>query len=325
MRTVSPDDIQRIRDATFFEGPTVRNRLSRYWWLLGLAAVIATAGVISDSTATVIGAMIVAPLMAPIMGIVVATVLGDHKNLLTCLGLVVLGMALVIGASLLFALVGPLHHTAANNSQIASRVNPGLVDLVAALATGAVGAFALCRSDVADTLPGVAIAISLVPPLCVVGITLEAGAWGEAAGAMLLFATNVAAILLTGFVVMALYKVPSFAAIDTTTKQRRAIAMAVGMVLVVAVPLAVSSYQTVQERLTEGRVDGVATKWAAADGWEIDSVTTDKDGHVVVLAKGPLPAPDTATLRQMLDSSGERSVNVVVHLTPEQRVDLPPA
>jgi len=82
-----------------------------------------------------------------------------------------------------------------SNSQILRRTNPRLIGLVVALATGAVGAFALAREDVSDTLPGVAIAISLVPPLAVVGISLEAGAPSDAAGALLLFGTNVLAIL----------------------------------------------------------------------------------------------------------------------------------
>ena len=85
-------------------------------------------------------------------------------------------------------LLGVLHANpvlAENNSQVAARVSPKLIDLIAALATGVVGAFALVRSDVSDTLPGVAIAISLVPPLAVVGLTLESGAPDEALGALL--------------------------------------------------------------------------------------------------------------------------------------------
>jgi hypothetical protein len=65
----------------FFEGPEHRRRLSRFWLLLPLSAVIASAGVVSGSTATVIGAMIVAPLMTPILGIVLAVVLADGANL----------------------------------------------------------------------------------------------------------------------------------------------------------------------------------------------------------------------------------------------------
>ena len=67
-----------MRDQLFFEGPARDRRLSRYWLLLPLPAVIAAAGVVGDSTATVIGAMIVAPLMTPILGIVLAVVLGRH-------------------------------------------------------------------------------------------------------------------------------------------------------------------------------------------------------------------------------------------------------
>lgn len=87
---------------------------------------------------------------------------------------------------------------AGTNSLVASRVRPRLVDLVAALATGLVGAFALLRSDVSDTLPGVAIAISLVPPSAVVGLTLGSGAFDQSLGALLLSGTNVAAIIATG-------------------------------------------------------------------------------------------------------------------------------
>src|SRR5271154_184371 len=199
-------DIKRMRDQLFFEGPERNRRLSRYWLLLPLSAVIASAGVVSDSTATVIGAMIVAPLMTPILGIVLAVVLTDAENLRRSVLLVILGAAAVVGLAWIMGLFVPYPVVAATNSQVAARVTPRIIDLVAALATGAVGAVALARSDISDTLPGVAIAISLVPPLAVVGLTLESGAPHQALGALLLFTTNVAAILASGIVVMALYR-----------------------------------------------------------------------------------------------------------------------
>ena len=70
MTGLTYDDIGRMRDQVFFEGPEARRRVTRFWLLLLLSAVIASAGVVSDSTATVIGAMIIAPLMTPILGIV---------------------------------------------------------------------------------------------------------------------------------------------------------------------------------------------------------------------------------------------------------------
>src|ERR687898_731777 len=96
---------------------------------------------------------------------------------------------------------------AETNSQVAQRIHPRLIDLLAALATGAVGSVALVRRDISDTLPGVAIAISLVPPLSVVGFTFEAGKLGQSLGASL-----VSAILGSGTVVMALYGIHRLAA-----------------------------------------------------------------------------------------------------------------
>ena len=95
---VAADDIARMRAHLFFEGADVRTRLSRFWLLLLLAAIIATAGVGGDSTATVIGAMIVAPLMTPILGIVLAMVLNDRRNLLRSIAMVVAGACVVAAA-----------------------------------------------------------------------------------------------------------------------------------------------------------------------------------------------------------------------------------
>jgi uncharacterized membrane protein len=89
-------DLRRMRDALFFEGTEASRRLTRFWALLVLAAIIATAGVVADSTATVIGAMIVAPLMTPILGIVLAVALGDRSNLVRSILLVVAGALAVI-------------------------------------------------------------------------------------------------------------------------------------------------------------------------------------------------------------------------------------
>src|SRR5690242_10771163 len=183
-------DVARIRNQVFFEGPERGRRLSRFWMLLLLAAVIASAGVVSNSTATVIGAMIVAPLMTPILGTALAVVLADRAHLVRSVALVTGGAIAVIAIGIAFAFIDHPADAFAANGQITARISPRLVDLLAALATGSVGAFALVRSDISDTLPGVAIAISLVPPLAVVGLLLGVGRTDDAAQAGLLFLTN---------------------------------------------------------------------------------------------------------------------------------------
>lgn len=324
MLTVTAADIGRMRDQLFFEGAERNRRLSRFWVLLVLAAVIASAGVVGDSTATVIGAMIVAPLMTPILGTVLSLVTGDSANLARSLGLVAAGAVTVVAIGWLFGLIVPGPVVAATNSQVAGRVHPQLIDLIAALATGAVGSFALVRSDISDTLPGVAIAISLVPPLAVVGLTLESGAGDQSLGALLLFLTNVGAILLSGLAVMALYRVFAFTAGEPLRVHRRlAVIVVIAFVVALAVPLAATTRAIVQDTLDRSDVEPVADRWAQAAGWQVTGVSTNEDGTEVT-ATGALPAPDTNELRRALTEAGQTDVHVIVELVPSQRVAIDP-
>ena len=328
MPTVIGADVARMKDQLFFEGPDLSRRLSKFWLLLLLAGVIATAGVVADSTATVIGAMIVAPLMVPILGSVVAVVLADRDNLIRSAALVVTGAASVIAIGWLIGLAVHTPIVAATNAQVASRVSPRLIDLIAALATGAVGSVALARDDISDTLPGVAIAISLVPPLAVVGLTLESGAPDQALGALLLFATNVSAILATGLLVMAIYRVHRQSAARSESphkelRRSRAVVAIVSGLVVIAIPLALTSARVASNTSNEAMVSDVATEWATKAGWDVASVATQPDG-ILVRVTGPTPAPDTATLDSELTNAGLADVTVHLEMIPSTAVELTP-
>lgn len=149
----------------FIEGPGTARRLTNFTVLLLLATVIATYGLITASTATIIGAMIVAPLMGPIMATTAAVILGNARRALLALALTAAGIAAVILFSLLLTWIVPdVAISFTENSELAGRIRPGLVALLTALASGAAGAFILSREEIADAMGGVAIAISLVPP-----------------------------------------------------------------------------------------------------------------------------------------------------------------
>jgi uncharacterized hydrophobic protein (TIGR00271 family) len=321
--SVTAADLARMRDRLFFDGDQAARKLSGFWVLLVLAAVIASAGVVGDSVATVIGAMIVAPLMTPILGTVLSIVTGDRVNLARSLGLVVAGAVTVVGISWLFGKIvaGPV--VADTNSQVAGRVHPQLIDLIAALATGAVGSFALVRSDISETVPGVAIAISLVPPLAVVGLTLESGAGDESLGALLLFLTNVGAILLSGLGVMKLYR--GFAVARRKSRVRRgfAVGVVVMFVLLLVMPLAVATYRVIQDTLERADVEPVASRWAQAADWHVVSVTSDDEGTQVIVTGG-LPAPDLQSLRQALAETGHADLHVTVVFVPSERLEIGP-
>lgn len=313
---LTTDDVERITGAYFLEGPGRARALSSFWVLLVLSAVIASAGVVADSTATVIGAMIVAPLMRPIVGAAAAIVLARRHQIMMNIGLMVTGAMAVVAVGYLLGVLSQVEVTAATNSQVAGRVHPRLIDLVAALATGIVGVFAVVRSDISDTLPGVAIAISLVPPLAVVGLTLESGAPGEATGALLLFGTNVAAIIATSTVVFlttGLRDAARESGVSVGVLTGRTLAIVAASVVVVTVPLGLGTRDVVQQQITIAAVRPVAEAWADQQGWEIaDIVVRGQAIHIVAL--GPNPEPDPMTLRADLDAAGVDSLPLDVTL-----------
>jgi uncharacterized hydrophobic protein (TIGR00271 family) len=327
------NSLEHMRDAVFFDGPETKTRLSRFWLLLLLSSIIAAAGVVADSTATVIGAMIVAPLMLPIQGTMLATVLADRRNFTRSFLILIGGSASAIAVGFLVGLLAITPIVAATNDQVAQRVNPRLIDLLAALAVGAVGSIALIRRDISDTLPGVAVAISLVPPLTVVGLTLESGAPGQSAGALLLFVTNVAAILATGSIVMALYGVARIVrgGLDERTRRsrrRHAVVVTTVVAALVGVPLALASVSAITTTTQQGNLERVAMQWAQDNDWKYVG-TEARDGVSYLQFEGGLDpgdaspnVPDTRSLERELSEAGIDPTTVQVLLVPTYVVDF---
>lgn len=315
---VDEGDVERIQDRLWLSRGARRRNHSAFWILLVLSAVIASAGVVATSTATVIGAMIVAPLMTPILGTALAIVLADRREMVRNLLIVLVAAAVVIGVGFGVGMTIQLDVVAATNDEVAGRVSPRLIDLVAAVATGMVGAFALVRSDVSDTLPGVAIAISLVPPLAVVGLTLESGATDEAAGALLLFGTNVAAIVATGTAVFLAFRVRGVAAradIGVGHLRGRTLAVVAASLLVVAVPLTAGSVSAAREQLVVAQAQPVAEDWASELGWTVTDVYLRGDTlHVVVLGLRQAKNLGVAALREDLAAAGVDEPDIEVTL-----------
>jgi uncharacterized hydrophobic protein (TIGR00271 family) len=323
MPAVTASDLGRMREGLLFDQPNRTAKLTKFWILLILASAIAAAGVVGDSTATVIGAMIVAPLMTPIMGTVLSIVTSDRNNLIRSVLMIIGGSLTAIAIGYLFGLIAPVDVIADTSTQVAARINPRLIDLAAAIATGAAGAFAQCREDVSDTLPGVAIAISLVPPLAVVGLTMEAGEFHQSWGALLLFLTNVGAILLTGVIVMTIFRVheQSLAVMGRDFHKKRAVSIVLVLVVVLAIPLTAATFSLARSSSQRTSIGRVANDWVAGTGWIIADVTPGEH-HTTIVATGPLPAPDSNELRRLLDDAGFASLAVTVHLIPEERIDL---
>lgn len=314
-----PEYLEAFEKKLFISGPRSARRLTNFFVLLLLATVIATYGVISDSTATVIGAMIVAPLMGPIMATAAAVVVGSLDRAWRSLALVVIGVICVILLSWLLAMLIPdVSISFTENGEIASRIAPGLMALLTALASGAAGAFIMSREEISDSMGGVAIAISLVPPLCVVGISLSQGAWGPATGALTLFITNFLAILLAGGITFMLGGLGRLAYTGDSQRMRRnSFLLIIFGTLLIAIPLSVTSYQAIDRSLeTRSATQDVKT-WL--DGTTHYLVRVEVNGdRVLATVEGSGELRSLRDLANQLAVTLERPVRVDLRTIPSQ-------
>lgn len=198
MDTLPPEDCERMR-ASLQEDAA----LSLNYLVLALCAcMIATVGLLTNSAATIIGAMIVAPLVMPMRGVAMGAVQGDWRLLRQGLISVVWGAILSIALAALTQLTIGVPASAFGN-EILNRTQPNLADLAVAIVAGAVCGFAKIRPQLSDALAGTAIAVALMPPLCVVGINLAVEQYQASRGALLLYLTNLLGIILACMAVFA--------------------------------------------------------------------------------------------------------------------------
>lgn len=319
-----PQHQRRDLDALTYQldlsGGDRASKVSAFWTMLVLSAVIAVTGVLSDSTATVIGAMIIAPLSVPIMGVALGIIRGEGLLIRRSVAFVAGGMVVVVAIGCLASLLLPSTTNILNNSQVMARTSPGLLDMIAAIATGFAGAVGLSRKDVSDVLPGVAIAISLVPPLGVVGVCLGQGQAALAMGALLLFLSNFVALVLAGTLVFTGYGYTAEAQAEGFQRRHAYSAIAAG-VLLVLVPLVGNTVATTLVALWTERIQTAAEDWIAdVPGGRVVDVTVQST-KAVVHVEVPGDLPSTADLMAALDGQVPNGVAVVVDAGVGERIE----
>lgn len=312
---VTAVEVERVSEVLIFEQGRPGPKFLKFSILLLLASSIASFGLLGDSLAVVIGAMIVAPLMLPIMGLAFSISLGDRGKIINTLLVSLAGIAMAILVGFVLTLpIAPLIQPQAI-PQIMVRTAPHLLDLMAALATGVAGAYAIARRDVSDTLPGVAIAVSLVPPLANGGILLALGEPTLASGSLLLFLTNYVAILLTGTLVFSLlgFRRAALSSLDAQAR-RQALVLAFVALVLIMIPLSITSHRLIVTSKIAARTDALVQEWLRDSGYRLLSLEADTaDGSVqlVLAGSGDLP-PRAALERRVLPVLAGRPLQVKV-------------
>ena len=239
-----------------------------FFLLIILSCTIATFGLLSDSTAVIIGAMLVAPLMSPILGLSLSSVAGEQFMFRRSIIALVEGVFLAIALSaLITAFSYQLPYELLNTlpDEVLSRTQPTPFDLIIALAGGAAAAYALAQPKISAALPGVAIATALMPPLCSIGIGIAVGAQNVVIGASLLFLTNFAAITFAGILIFAwLGFRPQHLENQWKNMPRGALISAL-LVAIITIPLVILSFRSVQEAALAKNIQDTAVQYLEAN------------------------------------------------------------
>ena len=221
-----------------------------FFMLILLSCTIASLGLITDSLAVIIGAMLVAPLMSPIMGISLASVVGEQRLFKRAITALIEGVLLAVLLSAILAFI--LYHLPFGileeiPNEILVRTRPSPFDLVIALAGGAAAAYALAMPKLSAALPGVAISTALMPPLCTVGIGIGIQNPNVIFGATLIFLTNLLAISFSGIVIFLWL---GFRPLNLHKKWRglpNNLMISALFVALVTIPLSVLAFRSLQE------------------------------------------------------------------------------
>ncbi len=310
-----------VIDNLYFESPDASQKQIGFWVLLILSTAIATLAILADSTAVVIGAMLVAPLMTPILGVSAGIVNGWMSRVSRSFGTIVGGVAVSIFTAWIVASWAPHFVPIATNSQVISRVSPTLIDMMIAVAAGAAGAYATVDKRVSSSITGVAIAVALVPPLGVVGVTLTVGNYGDAVGAFILFLTNLVSIILAASLVFVLTGFALIAKLEENREKMKTVIFTVLLgALIVMVPLAFTSEGILTSASRQSTAQTVTEEWLGdQESLRLNRVEV-KGNEVDIVITGEGDVPSVSSLNEQLSESFGTPTVAVIEYFPSQRL-----
>lgn len=306
-----------------------------FFLLVVLSCSIATFGLITNSAAVIIGAMLVAPLMSPILGLSLASVAGRRHMFQHAAIALVEGalLAIVLSAALgWFAHILPFDVLKQLPAEVLARTRPNPFDLGIALAGGAAAAYALAQPKLSAALPGVAIATAIMPPLCTAGIGISIGSGQIALGALLLFVTNLAAISFAGIVVFVLLGFHPLHVEELWHGLPRSVVVSASLVLLVTVPLVLLTLRFVGEARFEREVQqAVVAEISALPDSQVVGVTMDSENGTLHLratirtSRQPAHA-DVVALQAAVAARLQRPIALELIIVPITKLDplIPP-
>ena len=289
-------------------------------WVLFFAILVASVGLNVNSTAVIIGAMLISPLMGPIVGAGYGLAVHDLHLIRRALRNLAIFSVISLVTSTLYFVVSPLREM---GSELMARTSPTLWDVLIAFFGGSAGIVALTRRSISNVIPGVAIATALMPPLCTVGFGIAHGDWSHAGGALYLFLINGVFIALSTYVFVKLIRLPLRGEVSARANARFQLLTTL-TVLAVLLPSGYLGWQVVNEQ----RFASAATELVTALGRDERYIVLDRDIDgarrrlSVTLSGEDKPQHLAQELTQRLTAAGFEGAQVQVRYSGGERLDL---
>ncbi len=302
----------RIRDGVELRGATP--------WVLIFAIFVASVGLNVNSTAVIIGAMLISPLMGPIMGAGLGVAVYDFdlvKRSLTNLGIATF-ISLVVSA-LYFSLT-PLQQT---QSELLARTSPTIWDVLIALFGGLAGIVGITRQEKSNVIPGVAIATALMPPVCTAGFGIATGQWQFAGGALYLYAINCVFISLATVVGIRALRLGRHGFANQKT-EKRVKATLLALALITSVPSGYLALDLVRQEVFRSKAQEFVDREFTFDKSQLVDTKIDPDKRVIDLSilGEPISPEALHHIEAKLATANLEGTKLVLHQAGENRIDL---
>ena len=251
-------------------------------WMLMCSIVIASVGLNTNSPAVIIGAMLISPLMSPILGIGMAVGINDKDTLKKSLAHFLMAVVIALVTSIIYFALTPLSGI---TEEISARTTPGPLDIFIALFGGVAGIVSIARKDISTTLPGVAIATALMPPLCVTGFGLATGNWEIALTSFFLFFINTVFVSFATYIIVHfVLKFPQKDFINKAEKRKNTYYI-LGFLLAIAIISYFPFRKLIENRDNKNKVEKFVDEVLGENKKYLDDkiFTSDDDSNLLIL------------------------------------------
>lgn len=303
---------RRVREGVELVGATP--------WILMFAIVVASVGLNVNSTAVIIGAMLISPLMGPIMGIGLGVAVYDFDLVKKALLNLAVATAISLVVSALYFALSPLQEA---QSELLARTSPTLWDVLIALFGGFAGVVGVSRQERSNVVPGVAIATALMPPVCTAGFGVAHGEWSFVAGALYLYTINCVFIALATIVGIRILRLKRHGFADLRVERRVKFLIAV-LVICTTVPSAYLAVKLVQGEYFNSRARSFVAREFAFESTRVAEAQINAKSRVIELTLigerlGDQVLKDIEARLALAELNGAR---IVVHQTGDKKLDV---